>query len=92
MPDYAEAAAWYQKAADRGYADGMAGLGDLYSVGKGVRQDYVQAYMWFSLAAGAGDQDAARKRDVIAIQMKPGQIAEAQKLAHDWRPPATGEN
>ena len=70
----------------------MAGLGDLYSVGKGVRRDYVQAYMWFHLAAGAGAQDAARKRDVIAIQMKPGQVPEAQKLADDWRPAATGAN
>ena len=92
VPDYAAAGAWYQQAANRGYAAGMAGLGSLYATGRGVRQDTVQAYMWLQLAAGAGDWRAAKKRDVLAGQMKPGQIAEAQKLAHDWQPPAAGVN
>jgi hypothetical protein len=42
--------------------------------------------MWYNLAAAQGDQDAARHRDELAKLMTPAQIAEAQKLAREWRP------
>jgi hypothetical protein len=49
-------------------------------------QDRVTAYMWLELAAAAGNPDALRDADALARQMTPSQIAEAQKLAHDWKP------
>jgi uncharacterized protein len=49
-------------------------------------RDYVRAHMWFNLAAAQGDQDAAKARDDVAKLMTPAQIAEAQKLAREWRP------
>jgi hypothetical protein len=42
--------------------------------------------MWYSLAATNGDKPAAELRDTIANQMTPAQIAEAQKLAREWKP------
>jgi S1-C subfamily serine protease len=42
--------------------------------------------MWFNLSAARGYQDAAKSRDLIAQRMTPAQIAEAQKLAREWRP------
>jgi TPR repeat protein len=68
----------------------MAGLGSLYATGRGVPLDNVLAHMWFSLAAAAGDADAARRRDVVAVQMTPDQLATAQKLAHQWQPTDPG--
>jgi hypothetical protein len=68
----------------------MDGLGELYATGNGVLRDSVLAHMWFNLAAANGEPDAARKRDVLAAQMKPAQIAEAQKLADAWRPTYPG--
>jgi hypothetical protein len=53
-------------------------------VGKGVPQDYVQAHMWFSLAAAQGLADAAKNRDVVARRMTPIQIVVAQSLAREW--------
>jgi len=83
---YAEAAKWYREAADQGLEDAQFNLGLLYAKGQGVPRDDVQAYMWFELSAAQGDQSAANNRDAAAQRMTPEQIAEAQKLAHNWRP------
>ena len=84
--DDAEAVKWYRKAADQGYVDAQFNLGFMYKNGLGVPQDYVQAYMWLNLAARAGDRGAAESRDIVASLMTAAQIADAQKLAHEWKP------
>jgi len=84
--DNAQAVGWYRKAADQGYAHAQFNLGFMYKEGLGVPQDYVQAHMWFSLAATTGDRGAAEGRDNVANLMTPSQIAEAQKLAREWKP------
>ena len=53
--------------------------------GLGVPQDNVQAYAWLSVAAAGGDKDAIGNRNRIAPKMTPAQIAEAQKLAREWK-------
>ena len=53
--------------------------------GEGVRQDNIAAYTWFSLAA-AQSSAAVTNRDSAATQMTPEQIAEAQRLAREWKP------
>ena len=83
--DYDEAMKWWLKAAEQGNANGQSSLGIMYEYGKGVPQDYVQAHMWFDLAAGEGDRIASEFRDAVAAKMTPAQIAEAQRLAHEWK-------
>ena len=56
----------------------------MYVNGEGVPQDYVQAHMWFNLAAAQGNAKAVGNRDIAAKKMTPAQIAEAQQLARDW--------
>jgi hypothetical protein len=85
--DYAEAAKWTRKAAEQGYAPAQADLGVLYWNGQGVPQDVVLAYMLLSLAA-AHEPYAVEERDLAASQMTPGEIAEAQRLAREWKPTA----
>jgi TPR repeat protein len=61
----------------------------MYLNGEGVPQDYVQALMWFNLAASEFDgscEEAHKIREGIAAKMTPAQIAEAQKLAREWKP------
>ena len=91
--DYAAAVSWWRKAADQGAADAQFNLGLMYAKGQGVPQDYVQAHMWTNLAASrlaASEKekrdDAVKNRDVVAAKMTPAQIAEAQKLAREWKP------
>ena len=88
--DYAAAAIWYRKAADQDDTKAQFKLGALYYSGQGVPQDFVQAHRWFNLAAaGASDSEvrkrAATNRDAVAAKMTPAQVAEAQRLASEWR-------
>ena len=91
--DYTEALKWYRLAAERGYANAQINLGNLYAHGRGIMQDYVQAYMWFNLAAthirasNTERRDLIKKNlDAVAPKMTPAQIAEAQRLADEWKP------
>jgi TPR repeat protein len=84
--DYAIARQWYEKAAAQGGAKAQFYLGLLYAYGEGGPQDLVQAHMWYSLAAGNGYETATGYRNDLAKQMTPAQIAEAQKLAREWKP------
>src|SRR5665213_2707286 len=47
---------------------------------------YVMAHMWFNLAGAQGDKRAAEARDAVAKKMTPDQIAEAQRMAREWKP------
>jgi uncharacterized protein len=88
--DYAQAVAWWRKAADQGLADAQVSLGWMYADGKGVPKDYAIAYMWFNLAAAHGKDPshavplAVRSREQMAGMMTPDQIAEGQRLAREW--------
>ena len=84
--DYAAAMSWYRKAADQGDDAAQFNLGVMYEKGQGLPQDYVLAHMWFSLAASGSNEDAVKQRDTIAKKMMPAQIAEAQKMAAEWKP------
>jgi hypothetical protein len=84
--DYAEAVRWFRKAAEQDDASAQNHLGIMYRDGHGVTQDDAQAHMWFSLSAAQGDKDGAKGRDMVARKMTPAQIAEAQKLAREWKP------
>ena len=91
--DHAEAAKWWSLAAEQGDPAAQNNLAAAYGLGEGVPQDYVLAHMWYNLAssrfpASAGNwrSSAARLRDLTAARMTPAQIAEAQKLAREWKP------
>ena len=84
--NFVEAMRWFRMAADRGHAKAQYNLGYQYAKGEGVPQDYVRAHMWANLAAAQGVTDASKNRDAVAAQMTPAQIAEAQKLAREWKP------
>jgi len=83
--DYATAVRLNRPLAEQGNANAQYNLGTFYDNGLGVPQDKVRAYMWFSLSAVQGREGAAALRDLIARRMTPAQIAEAQKLAREWK-------
>jgi uncharacterized protein len=89
--DYSEAAKWYWNAAEQGNADSQFILGLIYLNGLGVAKDYLQAHKWFNLAAARSSETdkrngAVTQRDAVAAMMTPAQIAEAQRLAREWKP------
>lgn len=84
--DYQQALRWFRLAANQGEALAQTKLAILYDDGDGVPKDKVQAYKWLSLAATNGDKPAPMLRDLLAKEMTPAQIAEAKKLASEWKP------
>jgi TPR repeat protein len=78
------AAEWYRRAAEYvpdlgGAGQGKNKLGLLYMEGRGVPQDYVQAYFWLSLN-GSGE-NAAEARE----HLSPAQIRGVERLMDEWK-------
>lgn len=88
--DYAIAAAWYQKSADQGNAYAQASLGILYHSGKGLPHDDVRSEMWLIIAADHVEKDdrdtVVEMRESVARHLTAQQLAEAHKLAQEWKP------
>jgi hypothetical protein len=45
--------------------------------------------MWFNLAGAGGFTKSVELRDTVAGKMTLQQIADAQRLARDWKPKAS---
>jgi TPR repeat protein len=78
------AAEWYRRAAEYvpdlgGAHQGRNQLGLLYLEGRGVPQDYVQAYFWFSLNGSGGNAAEAREH------LSPAQIRGVERLIDEWK-------
>ncbi len=89
--DYAQAMKWYRKAAEQSDAGAQNNLSRMYGLGLGVPRDYVEAHKWANLVAANGTDAetryiATKMQDALASKMTPAQIAEAQKLAREWKP------
>lgn len=92
----------YERAGDTWIHSPQYNIGAMYASGRGTAQDYVRALMWFTLAAAFGDTKppdpfgikladtskytALEQRDRLMALMTGAQIAEAEKLAQEWRP------
>ncbi len=55
-----------------------------YCLGRGVKQDLIQAHMWFNIAALRGHKEARQYRSELAAEMTRQEIAEAQRKAREW--------
>lgn len=87
----ATAVEWFRRAAEQDYAPAQHNLGAMYGSGHGVKRDYIQAYKWLNLCAAKGNTGCASQRDLIAKKLKASQLAEAQRLATDFKPQKEGE-
>jgi uncharacterized protein len=83
--DDGEAAKWYRLAAKQGHAVAQASLGTMYYRGQGVAKDNILAHLWLNLAALQNEPMTAELRDLITTKMTSEQIAEAWRLAREWK-------
>jgi TPR repeat protein len=65
-------------------AQAFLDLGILYSVGRSVPVDRVEAHKWLNIAAARGCRDAVALRAELAAEMTPAEIAAAQRNARLW--------
>jgi TPR repeat protein len=73
-------------AAEQGDADAQENLGVTYANGEGVPQNDVRAHMWSNLSASTGNAHAKEFLKILVKRMTREQIAEAQRLAWEWKP------
>jgi TPR repeat protein len=59
-------------------------LGIASSTGRDGAPDLVAAHKWFNLAAMRGNNEAARYRQEIAVELTAAEVAEAQRAAREW--------
>ena len=76
-----KAASLYLAAAENGHIQSQVNLGVVFVRGESSIQNYIQAHMWFNIAASQGNSAARDYRDHIAKQMVPQDISTAQQLA-----------
>ncbi len=83
--DYGLAAKWYGEAAAYGLADSQYNLGILAEHGLGMTKNLGAAYQWFALAAKNGDTEAAKRRDLVKVQLDPQTLAAAEQAVKGWK-------
>lgn len=90
--DYGLAAKWYGEAASYGLADSQYNLGILAEHGLGMAKNIGAASQWFALAAKNGDTEAAKRRDLVKVQLDPKTLAAAEQVVTSWQAkPAVAE-
>ena len=68
VPDIAEAARWYERAASQGKVAAQNNLGRLYQLGSGVPKDLDKAIYWYEKAAAQGSETATRNLRALLPQ------------------------
>jgi TPR repeat protein len=84
--DATEAVRWYRKSADQGLRFAQYRLALMYDRGQGVARNNVEAYKWLVLAEAGGFEDAESDRRNLELIMTREEIAEARRLASQWKP------
>lgn len=59
-------------------------LGIMYSSGRDIEIDLVNAHKWFNLAAMSGNEAAKDYRSEVAVEMTKPERALALKAAREW--------
>ena len=67
--------------AEQGYVNAQYNLGVMYSNGEGVPQNDIRAYVWYSVAATQGGEDARGNRDIVSERLSPAGREQAQQIA-----------
>ena len=85
-PDLEKASALFRQAAERGVRDSQFNLAILHARGLGVPQDLVEAYKWFGIAASSGDEESAKRRDIIGEALSSSDKAQAKEAIATFQP------
>jgi len=81
---YETAAKWLKLGAKQGNAFAQKTLGSMFFNGHGLPLDYTQAHIWWTIASTHSHSTAKSLRDMVEKKMKPAQIQNARRLAHEW--------
>jgi TPR repeat protein len=86
--NYGEAATWYRKAAEQGFAPAEVTLGVAYATGEGVPQSYSESYFWLKVAEAGNPEvkpeDLVTLLERIAAHLTAVEVAHAQARVREW--------
>ena len=85
-PDLQQAVKWFSMAAERGVLDSQFNLAVLYQGGTGVPLSLEDAYVWFAIAAAQGDDDAAKRSQVVARELSKDALDKAEARVKTYAP------
>lgn len=71
--------------AKEGNARAQVRLAEMYAFGQGVKQNTIQSYIWYSLAAQGGNTSAVAGRDRMAARLQPVEVKQADKVVESMR-------
>jgi TPR repeat protein len=75
---------WFQLSADQGYIPALNALANQHFVGRGVPQNYNQAYFWYDVALAKGDEAAASHLEMLNTELTQEEAARAHQQAQKW--------
>ena len=68
------------------YESGIGPPGEKIHGSMYVHSDIRKAYRWYAIATANQAKYAVERRDAAARKLSPEEIAEAERLAHEWKP------
>ena len=88
MPkDEKQGAVLLERAARDGLPEAQFQMGERSYGNGGDPETYVAAYVWYALAHRGGSEQGQAKTQILAAEMTPAQLADAQKRLENWTPP-----
>ena len=79
--DYATALMFLRPLAEQNHKKAQGTLGWMYEAGKGVRRDYIMAFVWYGLAVTNGHKKAHRNRNSVESKLNEDELKKAQALS-----------
>ena len=79
--DYATALMYLRPLAEQNHKKAQGTLGWMYEAGKGVRRDYIMAFVWYDLAVTNGHKKAHRNRNSVESKLDEDELKKAQALS-----------
>ena len=79
--DYATALMYLRPLAEQNHKKAQGTLGWMYEAGKGVRRDYIMAFVWYDLAVTNGHKKARRNRDSVESKLDEDELKKARALS-----------
>ena len=79
--DYGTALMYLRSLAEQNHKKAQGTLGWMYEAGKGVRRDYIMAFVWYDVAVANGHKKAHRNRNSAESKLDEDELKKAQALS-----------
>ncbi len=82
--NYNNAIKYLELAAEQGHVDAMVSLADIYVEGKIYKEDIEKAYILYNVSSVMGNDEAAKKRDIIERKLEIDELLAVQADAENY--------